>query len=235
MKKYSIYVVFAQILISSIFLSSANGFSCLENWYIGGSGSIAWHNDLRFFGSLRGEDSYGTRTFKKNWGGNFSIGYLIQGLECVDIRIEGEFIYRTHKLYKTRSKVCERRRCSSEDTLGNGRIKDAAVMGNLIADIPFPFASCLNFYFGLGVGASHNRISMKGNERHLVKPPFSRNSWLVAGQLLAGLSYQLSSCTVVTLGYRLFSTGEILSERSLAKSINRPYIQSVDLGLRFQL
>ncbi len=234
MKKCSILIATLGILFLSSLLTSANCLSCFENWYIAGSGSASWHNHQRYTFAMHGKEFFFSRQYKQAWGGNFSIGFLIPARDCLDFRVEGEFVYRPHKLRKGHFEVfSDKRKIHSKTISLHGHSRDAAVMANLLAD--FSFCPCWKFYFGLGLGASYNRSTMKFADHFLVKPPFSRNSWVVATQLITGFSYQWTNCVVLTLGYRLFSTSEVLTERTLLRSDNRPYTQSVDLGIRFQL
>lgn len=235
MKKCSILIFISCILLLSNLSINADCLPCCPgSWYIAGSGSASWHHQQRFIFGMQEEEHFFSRKYKQNWGGNFSIGYLIPARDRLDFRVEGEFVYRTHNLTKGRYMVFAKKREILSKTLSlRGHSKDSAVMANLIAD--FCFCPCWKFYFGLGVGASFNRSTLKFADHFRVKPPFSRNSWLVATQLISGFSYQWTNCMVLTLGYRLFSTSEVLAARTLLRSDNRPYIQSVDLGIRFQL
>lgn len=236
MKRRYITLISISLLLLSNIISKAGFCSCLENWYLAGSGSVAWHNDQKFGFTMKDNHYSFARKYKRGYGGNVSIGHTIRGLECVNIRVEGEFLYREHRLYKGIFHAHKTNGKAISKTVSmNGHIKDSAIMANLIADLPIPLGCPTNFYFGLGIGASYNRLTTKVSNDYRIRGPFSRNSWLMGAQLLAGLSYQWTNCIVLTLGYRLFSTSEVLTERDLLRSNNRPIIQSVDLGIRFQM
>lgn len=234
MKNRFLIIVFVSFFLLSHPALKAS-ISCLENWYIAASPSIVWHNGHQFCSRTLHKKLEFDRHYKIGWGGNASIGYLIEGQHCLNFRAETELVYRENKLEKINLAVRNDNKNISEHYSSIGRNRDLAVMINLLMDVPIPAYTYWNLYVGVGLGISKNRLEGRKFGPLPERSPFASHAWLAARQLLGGLSYKLASCLTLTLGYRLFATEKVKTARYETISANTPYAQSVDLGLRLQL
>lgn len=248
------------ILATSLFALVLNQFSysyvdcgvdsCCSNWYIAGSGSVAWHNNTRF--NDADDDINFNLKYKTGWGAAASIGYIFALCDPCDpcnlcspwdLRLEAEFVYR-------RNRVKSNSVNGDVDFFGilvpgsvavtGGHNQDSAIMANLILDGPL-FCD-LSFFVGGGIGASWNRIKANGNVSVLDVPiatfDLSAKKTVFAWQVLAGLSYCICPGISLTAGYRWFATTKPSYGRDFefrgVKQSHIPMTHSVDLGLRFQ-
>lgn len=235
MKKGIVVFTFVSCLLLSNQIAKAKIY-CLENWYIAASPSIAWHNNHQFFSHTFHEKVGFHRHYKVGYGGNASIGYLIEGRHCINFRPEMEFVYRENHLEKIRFEgERQGKKSFSKDYGSKGLNRDLALMVNLLMDIPIPGYTCWNVYVGLGLGVSRNRLEAKKLGDLSAPFPFGSNSWLAARQLIGGVSYRLADCLALTMGYRLFVTEKVRNTRYETTSKNIPYAQSIDFGFRFQM
>lgn len=206
---------------------------CACNWYLAASGSVAWHNNLKFVNNELGISA--NAKYKTGWGAAVSLGYIFDLCNCWDFRLEAEFVYRRNKLKNFNVVIDEE---TINIPFNNGHIEDRAIMANLLLDIPL-FCD-LGAYVGGGIGVTFNK--RKGNITGIdpaTDEPFSitvsSNKTLFAWQLLAGLSYCICPNITFTTGYRLFATSKAKGGRDFdVKSSHIPLTHSVDFGLRFR-
>lgn len=190
-----------------------------NNWYVAGSGSVAWHNALKFQENAASLSV----NYKTGWGAAASVGYLFDMCNGWDLRLEGEFVYRRNNLKNVTFTVPG---IFSGTGSIHGHNQDAAIMANLIADMGL-FCDW-SFYLGGGIGASFNKLSAT-----VFGVNGSRSQTLFAWQFLTGLSYCICQDVSLTVGYRLFGTTK--SDLAIAgiRAHHSPLTQSVDIGLRF--
>lgn len=191
----------------------------INYWYVAGSGSVAWHNDLRF----QGNGVSGKVDYKTGGGAAASVGYLFDLCYGWDWRVEGEFVYRRNKLKNATLIVPD---SFTETGAVRGHNQDAAIMANLIGGMPLICE--LRMYLGGGIGVSFNKLKVNGLGSHV-----SRNHTLFAWQFLTGLSHCIYPNVVLTGGYRLFGTTKNHLYIAGVRAHHIPLTQSIDFGLRY--
>ena len=215
----------------------------MDSWYVGATGSAAWHNKVKFSDAGNVVDV----KFKTGWGASAFVGYQID-----QFRIELEGLYRKNKI-KTASRNNPVVFAGPTPPAGNynligmdGHNQDTAIMLNLVFDIPI---HCdFGAYIGAGLGISFNEYKIKsatlqsGVNAPVVLTPdqvfggdgkTTRRDELFAWQVMAGLRYKFTNSFEVFTGYRLFATGKISTPTAAIKSKDIPLTHSVDVGIRF--
>lgn len=186
-----------------------------KNWYIGGVGEFAWHNDHTF------KDATGTeiRDYETGFGGGLNLGKQFEWL-----RVEGEFMVRREKLKKV---WIENVGFWQE---ARGRNEDVTFMGNLFVTVPTmgPF----NFYFGGGLGVSMHSLVMKDIAGIGVSSTVSRSTRL-AWQVMAGITKTMGCHVELYVGYRLFGTRKIHRPVNITPCSSVPIASNLDMGIRF--
>lgn len=186
---------FVTLIIALLTLASSSRADCRNPcqgvFYVAGSGAITWHNDIKSSSGIIREDL----EYKTGWGAAASAGGIFDMEGCWDVRLELEYVYRRNKLRNVTLSI---------DDVGltfpiSGHNQDHALMGNFIVDV----AICCGFsiYYGIGFGVSWNTIKINFDDINS-----TNRDELFAWQVLAGLSYSVSSWLELTLGYRLFGT-----------------------------
>lgn len=207
---------------------------CFSNWYIGGSGSIAWHNNHDFTDIVNFSDTIKTsRDYKVGGGAAASLGYFFNVCDCWELRLEGEVIWRRNSLKSQREIFIIDGVPLVDDTFpANGYTQDIGLMVNCIAD--FPLYSDYVGYIGGGGGISFNQLVMTSVDNTPI--PLSKNKdELFAWQVMGGIYYNICSNIAFTVGYRLFGTQKVETPNLHLKSKNIPLTQSVDIGILFRL
>lgn len=201
---------------------------CLSNWYIAASGSVAWHNDHKFIDTGVEEDIFFTsrssRHYKVGGGAAASIGYIFNTCDYLNLRLEGEVVWRRNSL-KNENFVDIENGVEIENVTERktGYTQDLGLMANLIADLPL--LCDLDFYFGAGLGVSFNQLKLDKKN----------NDELFAWQVLAGFAYKICPNIALTAGYRLFATDKVKTANIGLKCRDIPLTQSIDIGIRFRL
>jgi len=126
--------------------------------------------------------------FAPDFDPGFAVGGAIGYKSGNHFRIEGEVAFRTNEVKGSNSIL-------SQD------VSALSLMGNAYFD--FNFNSPLKPYIGAGVGFADVRSTIK-----ILGVKFSENDTVFAYQLMAGLGYEISPKTTLTLGYRYFASGE---------------------------
>lgn len=240
MKNKLLKIVIASITLISVQVAAFGGacavgaggvpvcpVACCSNWYIGGTGSVAWHNDFAFDTGIRSVSF----EYKTGWGAGASVGYIFDLCNQWDMRLEGEFLYRRNN-FKQLNVGAFGNFDPAKTIAINGHNRDAALMANLIFDAPL---SCdLSLYFGGGLGVSFNQLELR-DTTSTYKETHKEN--LFAWQGLAGFAYNVCPNVALTLGYRIFCTekGDQKFLLGVFEPKHIPMTQSVDFGLRFRL
>lgn len=212
---------------------------CPSNWYVAASGSVAWHNNLKFQNSFIDEDAGGVsvtgkfkRHFKVGGGAAGSIGYIFNICNCWDLRLEGEVLWRRNSLKNIHFTEIENGvTLDSTTRSASGHTQDIALMANLLAD--FPLFCDLGLYIGGGIGVSFNQLTLSSIQGRSISAT-KNNDELFAWQGMGGLYYNICPNIALTVGYRAFATQKVTTSNLNLKSTNIPLTQSIDIGLRFR-
>lgn len=212
------------IIAGGIMLLSANavhaGYWGLDNWYIAGSGSVAWHNDHEFKNS---SGAIQKRDYKIGGGASASVGYIFDLCNCWKLRLEEELVYRRNSL--------DTITVSTSDN-STGHTQDIALMTNLLLDVPLQCG--FGLYAGGGIGVSFNKIEFTNQGGLPVTPKDISRDELFAWQLMSGIYYDITPCIALTAGYRFFATEKVCNRVGL-KSQDIPFTHSIDFGISFKL
>lgn len=234
MKNKPRVIVAVAILLISNLLANAELLS-FENWYIAGSPSVSWHNDLKFSTVIWDSKLTSRRQFNASLGGNASIGCSFDLCKDWHLRIEGEAVYRRNPQDRLIDSMIEEGVVVSRfDDPAKGHSRDLAIMGNAYIDIPIYCR--LDLYIGGGLGGSFNELEMSSFGDTQISPS-SKKYRLFAWQLMSGFSYNATKCIALTAGYRLFATKEVMTPGPAhhERCNNIPITQSIDIGFRVKL
>lgn len=211
-------IVVGSLLLLGINYANAGAFG-LDNWYAAGSGGVTWHDDHKFGTS--------TREYDMGGGAALSFGYMMPAFcNGWSLRAEGEVVYRRNSLDKFKD--------INVDIKAKGHTSDLGFMVNLILDIPLQCGFGLYAGGGLGVSMSEVELSSIGGLSVAPTPTMSRDN-LFAWQFLAGLSYDINPCIVLTTGYRLFMTDKVSNATGSLTSKDFSCSHSIDFGVIFKL
>lgn len=216
-----------------------------SSWYVATRGAVTWRRDVNF-NTTSGVNL--STDFKEGGSASFALGYNFQ---CICMRLELEALYQRNSMKSVTFSNFPTGSAEFNTTMStNGAVQDFALMANLYYD--FNFCSCLKFYVGGGIGIDWNRIRLSTltlpnqlgvsslqDFNLIVGNPFpgiksSKHSTYFAWNAMAGLTYTLTPCWYLDLGYRLFSTTKLKfnGDSGFSKS-NIPLVHRAEAGLRY--
>lgn len=171
-------VVCAGLLGALVFAGSQAHADQKQGLYVGAFGDLTFHRDADVRGAVNGQTE-----FDKGWTFGGSVGYKFN----YAWRAEVEGSYHRNKVDQFRT--------GTAGVSGDGRLSTLAIMGNVYYDI---LISRFIPYIGGGVGAAR----VKADYRDIG----SDKDWVLAWQLMIGVSYVVVDNLRVRVGYRFFAT-----------------------------
>ena len=225
----------------------------LKNWYLAVRGTVTWNEDLKITSS----DIFLRMRLNQKTGGGLSValGYNIN--QCMRFEIEGLY-HRNSVQCINLTNPCGSSLLIAEptgDKSVNGAIQDAALMGNFFYD--YTICPCTQLFVGAGAGITFNRMRISTINTSTGKVTFEQFFANMAGtfpgqatelnsvcpskchtyfawNIMGGLSYELSPCWVIEVGYRLFAKNKIKFNQQLFCKSKIPITHAVVAGLRYK-
>ena len=202
--------------VAAVALTGTADAGQLPGWYVGIEGGANWVDDANIKAhSVGSSTTSGKLTFDTGWAVLATVGYSFHN----HFRIEGEVGYRHNNIQGGTTHY-------GSPTTVSGELNELSLMANVLYDIRLGQKAVLS----LGVGAGGDRANLKTDGAGL-----DEDSWAFAYQGIAGLAYNLSPKTQLTLNYRYFRVSDL--------SISDPALGSIEfddltkhtltLGLRY--
>ncbi|MFQ6723554.1 MAG: outer membrane protein [Opitutales bacterium] len=120
------------------------------------------------------------------------------------------------------------------DDCQNARFTALSSMLNVYYD--FKLQDQVSFYVGAGCGLV--RLKYHFYENAMFNANYDLVKYAFAGQLMAGVSYEISSNWMLTMGYRCMKTETVTFAHkdfnADIKPLKTPYMHSLEFGLRYQ-
>jgi OOP family OmpA-OmpF porin len=202
--------------VAGVALAGSAHAAQLPGWYVGIEGGANWIQDVNVTGvSVSGSTFPGSASFDTGWAVLATVGYAFHN----HFRLEGEAGYRHNKLDAHGT-------TSGSPTTGHGEMNELSLMANVLYDIPLGS----RMTFTLGAGAGGDRANLKTDSG------LDDSQWAFAYQGIAGLAYDLSAHTQLTLNYRYFRVSSPTFDAPLGLGqIEFDDLQkhTVTLGLRY--
>lgn len=204
------------LLLTMVSLASFQAVQA-EQWqgfYVDGfaGANFASSHRRNFGGSSSGDGRHAKLDLRTGYVVGGGLGYVF----CNGFRVEGEISYRHNQIRRIRFNNLTTTTTSSSSSDNSGRhhgsVWSLAYMANLIYDVDTSCWDCcwgcgeIIPYFGGGIGYAHEKIRLRhrhgDNTDNFLFGRTKRNGF--AWQLIAGLGWELSPCSVVSVEYRFF-------------------------------
>ena len=217
------------LLCAAVIMGVGTGARAAGHWYVALDAGAAFLSDS----SSTASDSVGNSvTFETEFDTGFGVHGAI-GHSWGAFRLEGEVSYRKNDLDKFDITNVTLAGIGSFNNLGSfaadGDVWALGFMGNVWYD--FRTRSPWKPFVGGGLGVA--RISI--NDASILGISFADDEdWVFAYQVGAGIGYEVTPGTIVSLGYRFFGTADPEFTDVTGVPFDAEYSsQNIEIGLRF--
>lgn len=223
----------AAAFAACIGIQSAHAHLDWEGFYVGASGSVDWHRDIKQHGPIPAPSGT-TVDIDHNTGGNAA---LFVGYQWNEWRAELEGAFRHNSIDTIKVSVLG----ASGSTSVGDHSRIWSIMANGYYD--FPLENCFSLYVGAGVGVGFHRLEVDAFTTTVSGPVAKVNTkdTTFAWQLMTGVGYEISDQVSLFAGYRFFAITKpsdftYVGGVPVKVSWNDfPYVHSVEAGLRIRL
>ncbi|HAJ48140.1 MAG TPA: hypothetical protein DCL54_16325, partial [Alphaproteobacteria bacterium] len=203
--------------LSALALASTAAQAREERWYVSLEAGASFAQDADFdFGPIGGPVAgNGTAELETGWAGMAALGYAWPK----NWRAEFELGYRNNDLDRVCIPGCA--------AVPGGSVEAFSQMFNVIYD----FDIAQDWYLSLGAGIGGNYVTIEGAGA-------SDNDYALAGQLLAGINYEISDRLDLSLNYRYMYVGDLEFSNAglgLFADVDGLDYHAVTVGLRWDL